>query len=55
MKIIMNRIPEYKIWRKKSKGKPGSKLAKKMIRENIRSAVRSARLKENGGKAKHGK
>lgn len=56
MKINMNMIPEYRLWRTGtnkrvgSKGKLGSKLAKKIVRNNIRQAIRSARLESFKGK-----
>lgn len=57
MHINFNFIPEYRIWRngtnKKiaSKGRPGSKLQKKMVRQQIKTAFRKQSLLANKGKA----
>ncbi len=57
MRINFNAIPEYRIWRtgtnKKigSKGRPGSKLMKKMVRQQIKSEARRQRISANKGKA----
>lgn len=57
MRINFYGNPQYRIWRngtnKKagSFGKPGSKLAKKMIRNRIKDQFRKQRLQNNKGKA----
>jgi len=57
MRINYNAIPEYRLWRngsnKKagSKGLPGSKIMKKILRKEIKHSVRTQRINLNKGKA----
>lgn len=44
MRINYNALPEYKKYRKATKGKPGAKMAKRWLRARIKEAVRKARV-----------
>ena len=57
MRIAFNKIPEYRLWRQGtnkragSKGMPGSKIQKKILRAVIKHSVRTQRINLNKGKA----
>ena len=59
MRVNYNAIPEYRLWRngssKKagSKGMPGSKIQKKIVRAAIKRSIRGQRINLNKGNAEH--
>lgn len=50
MRIKLNGNKHYHEWRKKSKGKPGSKLVKKILRNALRERSREYRLSNVSGR-----